>query len=141
MKMHVAPRLAAVATMSLVVGACGADQADSKGLSVQVQLTEEASVGDVGLPEYPGARPYKDPGESSSGANVGLRAGSFGFKVVALEFSSSDGPQKVAAFYREALAKYGDVLECTDGKSSSKRESSGGLACDLDERSSHSIVY
>jgi hypothetical protein len=36
----------------------------------------------------------------------------FGLKVVAVEFLSNDSPDKVMAFYKDKLAKYGAVLEC-----------------------------
>jgi hypothetical protein len=32
--------------------------------------------------------------------------------VVALEYQSNDGPDKVVAFYRNELKRYGNVLEC-----------------------------
>lgn len=143
MKMHVVPGLVAVVAVSLGVSACSADETDSKGLGLQVKLTDQANAADVGLPEYPGAQPYKDPGESSSGANIGLSAGSFGFKVAALELASADGPQKIAAFYRKALSRYGAVLDCSDGANSSQRSDNqtDDLTCDPDDPDSHDIVY
>lgn len=138
MKMHLAAGL--VAMVSLAISACSADEMGSKGF--QLKVTDEASAADVGLPEYPGAKPYKDPGESNSGGNFGLSAGSFGVKVAAAELESSDRPEKVAAFYKKALAKYGDVLECTDGESkASTAESEDTLTCDADDPGDHDVVY
>ncbi|MBM0106938.1 hypothetical protein JM946_19555 [Steroidobacter sp. S1-65] len=139
MKMHVVPGFAAVMLASLAVSACSADERGTHSLGLEVKVTDQAEVADVGLPEYPGATPYKEPGETSSGANIGLSAGSFGFKVAALELSSSDRPEQVAAFYRKALAKYGPVLDCSTGSPRSKR--TGVLTCDADDPNSHEIVY
>jgi hypothetical protein len=137
MKMHIAPCL--VAVVSLAVSACSADE---KGMDIQLKLTDEASAADVGLPMYPGAKPYKDPGESRSGANLGLSTGSFGLKVAAAELESSDRPDKVAAFYKKALARYGEVLECNDAPSkTSSSESEDRLTCDPHEPGDHEVVY
>ena len=45
---------------------------------------------------------------------MGLWGGSSGFKLFVLKMESSDAPEKVAAFYRKALAKYGTVLDCSN---------------------------
>lgn len=139
MKMRVVPGFAAVVMTSLAVSACSADERGSNSLGLELKVTDQAQVADVGLPEYPGAKPYKEPGETSSGANIGVSAGAFGFKVAALELSSSDRPEKVAAFYRKALSKYGPVLDCSTGPAKSKP--TGVLTCDADDPDSHEIVY
>lgn len=143
MKMHVVPGLVAAVAVAVGLSACSADEMNPKDLNLQLKLTDQAEASDVGLPEYPGAKPYKDPGESSSGANVGLSAGSFGFKVSALEMSSTDGPQKVAAFYHKALAKYGRVLDCSHDANKTRRndDSTDELTCDPDDPGSNDIVY
>ena len=44
---------------------------------------------------------------------MGLWGGSSGFKMAMLKMDSTDSPEKIAAFYRKALAKYGKVLTCS----------------------------
>jgi hypothetical protein len=66
-----------------------------------------------------------------------LWGGSSGFKLAVLKLESNDAPEKVAAFYRKALAKYGKVLDCADSSKpmieKEKGKSSNELGCE-DER-------
>lgn len=71
---------------------------------------------DVGLPFYPGARPHKKDKDEDSAAKIWGSFGFFGLKVVAVELDSRDAPGKVASFYRNALGKYGPVLDCSAGQ-------------------------
>ncbi|PYX41321.1 MAG: hypothetical protein DMG81_04035 [Acidobacteria bacterium] len=49
---------------------------------------------------------------NSNKANVNISSSLFGVKVVAVEFLSDDPPEKIAAFYRDQLKRYGGILEC-----------------------------
>jgi hypothetical protein len=141
--MNIARSLVVVAMLSLAVGACSAGETESgKGLEVRLKLSEEATAADVGLPTYPGAQLYEEPGDSSSAANLGLSTPLFGFKVVAMKLETSDRPERVADFYRKALLKYGKVLECRDAvEIKVKSGSSDELGCDSNESDAGSIVY
>ncbi len=77
---------------------------------LKVRTQEDADVKQIGLPEYPGARAAKD--EDESGAQVSIGTAHFGLKVVAAKFESDDPPERVLAFYRPHLEKYGKVTEC-----------------------------
>ncbi len=100
------------------------------GIRVRLQVSEK----EIGLPIYPGAKPHKDSDGDSPAANLGLWGTSFGFKLVVLKLESPDAPAKVAAFYQKALAKYGRVLDCSDGSKKSgdsgKKQSPNALTCD-----------
>jgi hypothetical protein len=98
--------------------------------SVGFVLSGDATAQDVGLPVYPGAHRRKDTKDDSSALQMGLWGGNSGFKLVLLKLDSDASPEKVAAFYRKALAKYGKVLDCT--KSDTKTEKD-------DQSSSHEI--
>jgi hypothetical protein len=127
---------------SMLAGVCGAAERTQGGLDVSVR--DEATAADAGLPSYPGARPYKDADQSSSGANIGFSVPGFGLKVVAMNLQSGDKPERVAAFYRKALSKYGRVLDCSDAarnKKSAHEEGDDELMCDADDPGSNSIVY
>jgi len=101
--------------------------------SIGFNLGKSASAKDLGLPIYPGARRHKDDANDSSALNMGLWGGSSGFKLFVLKMDSTDSPEKVAAYYRKALAKYGPVLDCSkasDASAASDDKSSKKLTCD-----------
>ncbi|HEY6274210.1 MAG TPA: hypothetical protein VIX19_19680 [Terriglobales bacterium] len=83
------------------------------GKSAGFVLSEDVTAKDVGLPIYPGAQQRKDTTGDSSGFEMGLWGGSSGFKLVVLKLESDGSPEKIAAFYRKALARYGQVLDCS----------------------------
>jgi hypothetical protein len=100
-------------------------------------VSAKATAKEAGLPIYPGARPHKDEGEKSSDLKMGLWGSTFGFKLVVLKMESNDPPEKVAAYYQKALAKYGTVLNCTNTSPAAadkdKNKSSKGLECGDDK--------
>jgi len=78
-----------------------------------IHVNNEADVRDTGLPVYPGARlKPKDNSDDEKSANVDISTSAFGLRVVALEYQSKDAPDKLAAYYRNELKRYGGVLEC-----------------------------
>jgi hypothetical protein len=96
------------------------------GLHVQ---SNETTATDVGLPVYPGATPFKDKDDQS--ADVSMNFGGFHLKVLAASYQSPDSADKIFAFYRPALAKYGDVLECQNNHPVGQPTvTSSGLTCD-----------
>jgi len=110
-----------------------AQQSSSDNDSIGFNLGKNASAKDVGLPVYPGARRHKDDSNDSSALNMGLWGGATGFKLFVLKMESTDAPDKVVAFYRKALAKYGTVLDCSNNSTnanSSDDRSSTKLTCD-----------
>ncbi len=82
-------------------------------LSVKEGATD---IKDTGLALYPGARATKDDDDNRHhSANVNISSSLFGLKVVALKFQSDDPSDKVLAFYRKDMGKYGTVVDCTGG--------------------------
>ena len=78
---------------------------------LQVHKSDHGAV-NTGLPTYPGAT--LDPGKKDDDKSLDLQMG-FGpwqMHVQVASYLSSDPPDKVQAFYRKALAEYGDVLTC-----------------------------
>ncbi len=104
-----------------------------------------ATAKDVGLPIYPGAKPHKDKDNDSAAANLGLWGGGAGFKLAVLKMESGDAPEKVAAFYKKALARYGNVLDCSNPspstKSADKDDSSKALTCEDDKPEKGGLLY
>jgi hypothetical protein len=122
--------LVAIATLS-------AAAQDENGKSAGVYVGADANAKDVGLPIYPGARPHKDKDNDTPATKFGLWGGSFAFKIALIKMESNDSPEKIARFYKKALAKYGPVLDCTNNSSSKsddeKSESSKKLECGDDK--------
>jgi hypothetical protein len=112
------------------------DNDEGAGIVLKTQATSK----EVGLPVYPGARPHKDDKNESAAANLGLWGGAFGFKLVVMKMESSDAPDKIAAFYQKALRKYGQVLDCTNGDTDSKKDSNK-LTCDDDKPEPGKLVF
>ena len=112
--------------------------------SVGFMASKEASAKDVGLPLYAGARVHKDKSDESPAVQLGLWGGSSGFKLAVLKLESNDAPEKVAAFYRKALAKYGKVVDCGDSSKATgekaKGNSSNELGCEEERPESGELV-
>ena len=122
------------------------DTSKGKDISVTMQgpetdarlvVSASATAKEVGLPIYPGSIPHKDQDQDndSPAAKLGLWGTSFGFKLVVLKMESKDAPRKVADYYRNALAKYGMVLDCTNvaRPQQAKDEKSEKLTCGDDK--------
>jgi hypothetical protein len=112
--------------------------------SIGFMASKEASAKDVGLPLYPGARPHKDTSDESAAVQLGLWGGNAGFKLAVLKLASNDAPDKVAAFYRKALAKYGKVVDCGDSSKAAgeraKGNSSNEPGCEEDRPDKGELV-
>jgi hypothetical protein len=76
-----------------------------------LHVGSDADARKAGLPLYPGARLHHDE-ENSNAVNLGVLTEAFGFKLVVAKYDSDDAPEKVIAYYRERLKRYGKVLEC-----------------------------
>jgi len=97
-------------------GANGENVAISTPLGgMSVKTDSDAVQTKLGLPLYPGAVPEKGEKDNSS-ADVNIGFGDFHLRVLAMGFTSTDSPDKVRDFYRKALTKYGDVIECHNKK-------------------------
>ena len=119
-----------------------AQQSSNDNDSIGFNLGKNASAKDVGLPIYPGARRHKDDTNDNSALNMGLWGGATGFKLFVLKMETADAPEKVAAFYRKALAKYGTVLDCSSASSatsSTEDKSSKKLACEDEKPKANEI--
>ncbi|HEX4019906.1 MAG TPA: hypothetical protein VHX63_02075 [Acidobacteriaceae bacterium] len=91
-------------------GALLAQDSDS-GVNLALHANSHASAATIGLPAYPGATLYKEPG--------------------------SDSPAQVLDFYRKPLSRYGEVLECDHGKPvGAMTVTRSGLTCS-DEHGGH----
>ncbi len=73
--------------------------------------TDQTTAADLGLPVYPGAEAITGDDQHKS-ADVHLGFGEWQLRVRAVSYSSADPQDKVTAFYKKALGRYGDVITC-----------------------------
>lgn len=113
--------VAGLALLALVAGCRVRTEKDANGKEKTVQVdtpfggvhvnTDETTAADLGLPVYPNAEIIKDDDKHKS-ADVHMGFGEWQLRVRAVSYSSADSEDKVAAFYKKALGRYGDVLTC-----------------------------
>ncbi|HEY0785346.1 MAG TPA: hypothetical protein VGD62_05700, partial [Acidobacteriaceae bacterium] len=135
------PGVAAGLVLSLVAGLTGCyvkvnkGQNGDKDVTVRmpmggVQVHENTpSANDLGLPTYPGATVAHDE-HGSSGADINLGFGEWQLHVKVAKYETADPQGRVETFYRSALGRYGDVIECRGGHAvGSPARTRDGLGC------------
>ena len=70
----------------------------------------------LGVAIYPGAQVLREGENDHSGGNITFEWGKESTRLFVQKYASSDPAEKVIAFYRKQLSKYGPVVECRDGK-------------------------
>ncbi len=90
-------------------------------------LTGKVGPEDVGLPLYPKSIPFNDENNENKTGHVGLWGAGSGFNVAVLNMEAFASPKKVTKFYKQALSKYGAVINCSTGVAV---PSGSPLACD-----------
>jgi hypothetical protein len=73
--------------------------------------TDQLSASDLGLPLYPGAELVTGDDKHKS-ADVHLGFGEWQLRVKAVSYGTPDNREKVVAFYKKALTRFGDVITC-----------------------------
>ncbi|HEY8974676.1 MAG TPA: hypothetical protein VIN75_10700 [Burkholderiaceae bacterium] len=114
-------RYAIVVCAAVVAAVFVAGSSRAAGLDLHAR----ADAKDVGLPLYPGAVKKTDGDGDAGAVSLGIWGGSFGFRLAVVSYRSADSVEKVAAFYREAMGRYGPVLDCTNAHGKSRDEGSG----------------
>lgn len=136
---------AALATVVVIPSSSAGKGGKQDKNGAGVTFSNQATSKEVGLPVYPGARTHKDEKEDSPSVQIGVWGSTFGFKLAVMKMESNDAPEKVAEFYKKALAKYGTVLNCSDPsqKSTAKDsdKSSSKLTCDDDKPEKGGMVF
>lgn len=122
-------------------GAAAAAQEQDKD-SAGAVISKQATAKDVGLPAYPGAKPHADKDSDSASVKMGLWGTTFGFKLAVVKMETPDSPEKVAEFYKKALAKYGKVLDCSNGGQQENTSAhSNALTCEDDKPDKGGMMF
>jgi len=109
---------------------------------LQVKTDDAVVLEGIGLPAYPGAQLVKkeENGKNSGAADVNLSFGGFHLGVKALSYRTTDSPDKVNAFYRKALGRYGNVIQCANNQPvGPPTHTDEGLTCN-NEKENHITV-
>jgi hypothetical protein len=110
-----------------------AAQAQNSNFKFEAHANSHGTAADAGLPAYPGAKLAKGSDDDSN-ADFGLSFGESHFRVVVANYSSPDAPERVLAYYRKPLSRFGEVLECSQGKAIGPLTvTRGGLTCKDDK--------
>ncbi len=109
---------------------------------MSVKTNDNNVQASVGLAVYPGATLVKKIKTDSDGktheegaADVNMSFGSFHLGVKALSYQTPDAPEKVIAFYKKDMSRYGQVIQC-QGKHAvgSPSVTQDGLTCTDDNK-------
>jgi len=115
----------------------GAQDKDGAGVTFSKQATSK----EVGLPVYAGAKLHKDEKEDSPSVQMGIWGSTFGFKLAVMKLESNDAPEKIAEFYKKALAKYGAVLNCSEPSQKPSAKDSNKLECGSDKPEKGGLLF
>jgi hypothetical protein len=95
--------------------------------------SDQTTAADLGLPAYPGAQIAADKDNDKS-ADIHMGFGEWEMRVMVVNYSSPDSQDKVEAFYKKALGRFGDVIICQgDAPVGTPTATSEGLTCKEDK--------
>ncbi|HKO20948.1 MAG TPA: hypothetical protein VJU82_18900 [Acidobacteriaceae bacterium] len=99
---------------------------------LHVRTNDAEALENIGLAPYPGAVPVqKHNNGKDSSADVDMHFGSFQLRVKAATFHTDDPMDKVEAFYRNDLKRFGDVIACRGNKPDGEpTRTMAGLTCE-----------
>ncbi len=98
--------------------------------------TDENATAQTGLTPYPGASLVHEKDDNGS-ADVSMNFGGFKLGVHAVEMRTPDPKDKVLAFYRKDMGRYGAVLTCHGHDPVGEPTRTGeGLTCSSDQHNS-----
>jgi hypothetical protein len=91
--------------------------------------TDQTTAADLGLPVYPGALVTADK-QNDKSADIHMGFGEWELRVKVVNYTAPDGQDKVVAFYKKALGRFGDVIACQDKTPvGAPTQTTEGLSC------------
>jgi hypothetical protein len=145
------PALAAVLTIGALSIGCSIavdknKSGDDKNVKIDTPLgglhvtSDSTTAADVGLPVYPGAKlSSKKDKDGDKSADIHFGFGDWQFRLKVVKYETSDSQDEVLAFYKKALGRYGNVIQCSGHNAvGSPTVTSEGLTCD-DSGKSHQV--
>ncbi len=118
---------AAIVVAICTSGLFGSTVAQAEGglnITGTLNISEDVNPKDTGMRIFPGATAVEksdDKHRDGDGANLQFTLGGFGAKLVVAKLRVGASPQKIAAFYQDDLARFGEVLDCTKPLSAEQR--------------------
>jgi len=95
--------------------------------------SDQTTAADLGLPAYPSAQIIADKDNDKS-ADIHMGFGEWEMHIMVVNYSSPDSQDKVEAFYKKALGRYGDVITCQgDAPVGMPTVTAEGLTCKEDK--------
>jgi hypothetical protein len=102
-----------------------------------IHVNADKPSGSIGIALYPGALAQPDH-DGDKDADVQLGFGEWKMRVQVAHFNTSDARDKVLAYYRKSLGRYGDVIECRDDQPvGSPEKTAEGLTCSEKDKDHH----
>jgi len=107
--------------------------------SMHIKTDNSVDTAAIGISSYPGATVWQDDAAEAKehdnhSADINLSFGDFHLGVKAASLRSTDSQDKILAFYRKDLARYGDVIECKGNTPVGQpTHTKQGLTCSTDE--------
>ena len=144
MKTGMTKRNANQLVLALFLGATTMAPMWAGNFNASINISDQASAGDTGIRAYPGATPVPGKKDDSESANLQFSLGDYGLKVVAVKLKTEDSKDKVAAFYRNELARFGAVLDCTNADPAERRQAdkkSREINCEGDRAKRNGHVF
>ena len=147
MRRKIAILAVGLALMTWATGCRVRTEKDANGEEKTVQVdtpfggvhvnTDQITAANLGLPVYPGAEVVKDDDNHKS-ADVHLGFGEWQLRVRAVSYSTTDPQDKVTAFYKKALGRYGDVITCqSNAPVGTPTATAEGLTCADDKNNAN----
>ena len=134
------PAVTAGLSLLFLLGGCHIDtHKDGKNDNVDIGTpfgslhvkTDQTAAAQTGLTPYPGATPVHKDGDNNGSADVNLSFGGFKLGVHAVDLRTGDSTERVLAFYRNDMHRYGAVITCRGQHTvGTPARTSEGLTCD-----------
>ena len=133
--------LAALGVAAMLVAGCRVEEnrhGDSKDVKIvtpfggmNVKTNDAAVLGSIGLPAYPGAVSVNKDDDKERSADVDMSFGDYKLRVKVASFRTDDATDKVEAFYRDGLRRFGGAIACRNNQAvGSPAATVEGLTCD-----------